>query len=94
MTKRELIRLAWDQGCQFEGNWNLTLWQMIWFTIKVTICILLGLWSEDAEYDDCIVVASWGMRPTSNPEYSGLDWDDLCVLKNEWAYFVEENSSV
>jgi hypothetical protein len=87
-----MIRTAWKQRCDGEGDWYLTPLQRYWLTFKFTLCMLLSLngypdptWSNEhvcvAITDSCSFPCEWGTC------YSWTGWHvGKGLFKNWWFY--------
>jgi hypothetical protein len=49
--RRQLIKYALKGFCWFENNWSLNIWQRIFYTVKIIVCIVLGREYKGEEWD-------------------------------------------
>lgn len=93
MTKAQLLRLCLDQRCKHEENYHLSSLWILFYTLKVCLCVLLSLECKDCTYDG-IQVAYYGWHPTFDGEFSGESGYIIIVNQGVflgWSYFIAED---
>jgi hypothetical protein len=93
--RNKLIQHARCEHCKHEDNWldvSRSKFLQWFYTFKCIVCVYLD-WEMSAatkHYDvDYVVVAYFDWQPTYDFEFgAGAAGDMLCVLRNEWKYFV------
>jgi hypothetical protein len=76
-----------------DGNWYLSYRSALWIRLKATVCVLLGWWDDDGDYDDWFILARYNCSTWPGEYGTHRGWDELTVKVSGWAIAERSDST-